>query len=128
MRVPKLKKRHRFELGSSGRLEIESRSTRRASGLLPIGYSSAFSTSLGVALPLDLAPIGFPGCSLYSGGDGAVVPFVLDRHGEYTLCLDIPPFTKHCGTLLIFQALILHESCSGLELLTSNGLACTVGN
>jgi hypothetical protein len=128
MHVPSLRSERLPVLGSTMRLQVRSKSTACAPGLLPISFSSTFSPALGIPLPFNLAPIGFPCCFLYSGGDAAIVPFVLDQRGEFTFCLNVPPLTKYCGTLMAIQALIAHQGCKRLELLASNGLACTIGN
>jgi hypothetical protein len=130
MQVPSLRCTARPSPGSTARFLIDSPSSRRAMAMLAIGFSSSYSEALGVALPFDMAPLGFPGCSLYSGGDAAIVGFLLDCRGEHVHRVRVPNRAKYCGTEISVQALILgpHTTAASAELLVSRGLLCTIGS
>lgn len=130
MEVPVLASHRLPEVGSLARVVIDSPSTRRALALLAVGFSSSFNATLGVALPFDLAPIGFPGCSIQTSADAAIIPIVLHGQGQFQFHYRVPGNAKWCGAELAFQALVLgpNTTCRSAELLVSNGLRCLAGN
>lgn len=95
----------------------------------PIGGRPAFAifgasrSSWGAfSLPLDLAPIGMPGCALLASAD-LVLPFP----SVPLLDLPVPADVRLVGSTLYAQAWIADPAANLFGAIASNGLAVTIG-
>ncbi|MCA8976790.1 MAG: hypothetical protein KDC98_18860 [Planctomycetes bacterium] len=105
-------------------VDVQSPSTPNSFGILLFGLSTTFDPVLNVPLPFDLAPVGFPGCALYTN---SVWPVAVgtDANGDGNYSTPIPALAKWCDRELTFQVFFLS---SNSELLTSAGLTQVFGN
>lgn len=79
-----------------------------------------------VALPLDLAPFGAPGCKLLCAPDW-MRPMALDAAGYAEVRLDLPPVPEIVGLELFYQAMVLDPPTNRAGLVLTNGLRLLVG-
>lgn len=80
----------------------------------------------GVPLPLSLASLGAPTCTLYSSPD--VVSVIGNFNGTaYTVLPQIPGITPSATPILFAQALALDPTANNLGLVFSNGGAIAIG-
>jgi hypothetical protein len=92
---------------------------------LPMGLSS--TSAGGTPLPLDLTPLGMPGCQLYHD---CVVPFVattLQPGGVATHSLAVPATPSLAGMQLYLQGWAFAPGVNSASAVTSNALALTLG-
>lgn len=80
----------------------------------------------GIPLPFDLGLIGAPGCSLLVSTDIQLLT-VTDPNGAAALRLALPTSRRFIGGTLYFQWVVVDPTANLAGLLTSRGLAATVG-
>jgi hypothetical protein len=110
----------RPQLGDTLQLEVM---PAGAAALFVAGTSD--TTFLGAPLPLDLAPIGLPGCHLFTSADVAVAAPV--TAGVATTSIVIPPHRTLLGAQFFVQALALDAGAPVPGALSNAGRA-TIGN
>jgi hypothetical protein len=79
----------------------------------------------GIPLPLDLGPLGAPGCSLYT--DRALGLVVPNTGGGSAFALTIPAAPRLVGATTHWQGLFLAPLANPLGLATSDYLSITLG-
>lgn len=81
----------------------------------------------GVSLPLNVSPLGMPGCSLLVSWDIEVV-FLLRTGSTLTWNVSIPVNPALCGRSFYVQAWVLDTKANPLGVATSNGGKGTIGS
>ena len=92
-------------------------------GALALGRSNAQWGSL--MLPLDLAPLGAPGCRVFASQE-FVQPLVI-RSGAATVRVPVPGNPWLLGRSLYVQALAAKPQANALGVVTSNGGRLRIG-
>jgi hypothetical protein len=102
-----------------------------ADALLLVGLSS--TTWAGFALPLDLSPMGLPGCYLNVSLDAIVPARVSDppfatsaAAGLAHIALPVPPLPGLGGVRIVFQWYLDSPAPTGIPGLLSRGLEVTL--
>lgn len=98
-----------------------------ANGLGVLIYAVDALQWAGTPLPLDLTPIGAPGCSLLVAGD-LPLPLLLDATGRGTLTWNLPNTSSLAGATFYVQGAVLDPGLAvPLQLAFSHGRQCTIG-
>lgn len=98
-----------------------------ANGLGVLLYAVDALQWAGTPLPIDLTPIGAPGCSLLVAGD-LPLPLLLDATGRGTLTWNLPNTTSLAGAIFYVQGAVLDPGLAvPLQLAFSHGRQCTIG-
>lgn len=112
-------------IGVAVGVDFSSPSTPGSFALVLFGFSSSFSPTLGVPLPLDLSIVGLPGCSLYTSAE-IVSGLLLDGSGAGSFSFVVPGVTtKWCGAEFTYQSFVL---ASGGDILGTAGLTLILGS
>lgn len=98
-----------------------------ANGLGVLLYAVDAGQWAGTPLPIDLTPIGAPGCSLLVAGD-LPLPLLLDATGRGTLTWNLPNTSSLAGAIFYVQGAVLDPGLAvPLQLAFSQGRQCTIG-
>lgn len=118
-------------LGATGNPDCGRAYTLAATGappLQPVAFTIGASATMsgGVPLPLDLGLIGADGCQLWA--DPMIVATgIADGTGLTTWWLPVPTGSGLIGVTLYHQAWMVDELANPLGVVTTNGLAVTIG-
>ena len=126
-------------LGSAGTPALAAGNLPLIGKTLNLGVSSAIASSGGAMftgisksqwgsfnLPLDLSPLGAPGCSLYVSTE-LFTPFNTDASGKASLGFGIPNVPALIGSSFFQQAMILDAKANKLGLAFTNAGQGTIG-
>jgi hypothetical protein len=101
--------------------------SRLAPGTATVGLLGASPTQwLGLALPLDLSPIGMTQCVLYNSVD--VIEPLLNLNGEAVWSLPIPDDMALLEASFFVQAFALDAAANRLGAVLTNGTAALIGS
>ncbi|HKB16514.1 MAG TPA: integrin alpha, partial [Planctomycetota bacterium] len=92
--------------GNPGFSIVLSRAVPSAPALLLVGVSNAFWAAAGIALPANLAPIGFPACSLDVSIE-VLFPATTSAGGLEFVSLAVPANAGLAGQAVYLQAFVL---------------------
>jgi hypothetical protein len=80
-----------------------------------------------LAVPMSLASLGAPGCSVLIGLDFGLVPTVAPAPGSRVFSLPVPQDPAFDGAELFGQGVVVDLSTNALGLVLSNGVAVVIG-
>jgi hypothetical protein len=109
-------------LGQAVSLRVDHVPSARGAALM----ANLTGVSMGVALPVDLASYGLPGCQLYAFGLSG--PFTAEVGNVVNWSMSIPNVAALSGFAFDVQALIFDVASSQAGLALSNGLRLTLGS
>ena len=109
-------------LGQAVALRVDQVPSARGAALM----ANLTGVSAGVALPVDLASYGLPGCQLYAFGLSG--PFTAEVGNVVNWSVSIPNVAALSGFAFDVQALIFDVPSSQAGLALSNGLRLTLGS
>lgn len=102
-----------------------SRTAPNALAMLFTGFSD--TNWAGITLPVDLTPLGAPGCRLLAPGT-LIDVIATDAAGTASFTLSLPPSPVLCGSRIVQQWLVMDAPANALGIAFSNGGVGTVGN
>lgn len=102
--------------------------TNVPTGLVPpfVLFGVSNTSHQGLALPLSLAALGMPGCSLWTSID--VVASTAASGNQASLLIGIPPTTSILGARLFGQALLFDVGANPFGATVSNGCEMIIGS
>ena len=122
--VPVLRSRDVPQLGTTVAVTLTS-ARANAAVLACVGTSRTAWGSL--ALPIDLGPLGAPGCAILTSIEG-MSAITTGAAGSATLSLSIPTQGAFIGYTFYNQFLVMDATANPLGVATSNGGRGVVGN